>query len=115
MKILALLILSAGLTIATPVPMSDVQANKIADAIFKAEGGTNTHYPYGIVSVKTTNPRQVCLNTIKNNFIRFQTAGSKGDFIEFLGSKYCPVGAANDPHGLNKNWVKNVKKFLDIK
>lgn len=32
----------------------------------------------------------------------------KGDFIEFLGSRYAPIGADNDPTGLNKNWVSNV-------
>jgi hypothetical protein len=24
------------------------------------------------------------------------------------------VGAANDPRGLNKNWIKNVKYFLGV-
>jgi hypothetical protein len=112
MKILALLILSAGLAVATPVPMSDIQANKIADAIYKVEGGAKTKYPYGIMSVKTTNPRQVCINTVKNNFIRWQKAGSKGDYLDYLGNVYCPASA--DPVG-NKNWLKNIHKFLDIK
>ena len=31
--------------------------------------------------------------------------------IEKIGSKYCPVGASNDPTGLNKNWVPGVTKF----
>ena len=31
--------------------------------------------------------------------------------IEKIGSKYCPVGAANDPTGLNKNWVPGVTKI----
>lgn len=33
--------------------------------------------------------------------------------IEKLGSAYCPVGAANDPHGLNKNWVPAIKGFIE--
>lgn len=28
--------------------------------------------------------------------------------IEKIGSKYCPVGAENDPKGINKNWVPSV-------
>lgn len=28
--------------------------------------------------------------------------------IEQIGAKYCPVGAKNDPKGLNKNWVPGV-------
>ena len=32
--------------------------------------------------------------------------------IEELGSKYAPIGAANDPQGLNKNWVPGVTGFV---
>ncbi|WP_019156877.1 C40 family peptidase [Robertmurraya massiliosenegalensis] len=32
--------------------------------------------------------------------------------IEQLGSKYAPVGAANDPSGLNNHWVPNVTKIV---
>lgn len=28
--------------------------------------------------------------------------------IPAIGSKYCPVGAKNDPNGLNKHWVPNI-------
>lgn len=31
--------------------------------------------------------------------------------IEDIGAKYAPPGAANDPRGTNKSWVKNVKKI----
>lgn len=30
------------------------------------------------------------------------------DFIEFLGARWAPVGADNDPGNLNANWVENV-------
>lgn len=30
---------------------------------------------------------------------------------ETIGPKYCPIGAANDPTGLNNNWIPNVKKI----
>ena len=86
-------------------------AQRIADAIYKAEGGANTRHPYGVL-IKCKNPRQVCLNTIAHAWKDWEMAGSKGDFIEFLGARYAPVGAANDPHGLNKNWVSNVRRFL---
>lgn len=33
------------------------------------------------------------------------------DTIEKIGARYCPVGAKNDPKGLNKNWVPNVTKY----
>ena len=30
------------------------------------------------------------------------------DFIDFLGARWAPQGAANDPTNLNANWVRNV-------
>lgn len=30
-------------------------------------------------------------------------------FIEFLGARWAPQGAANDPTNLNANWVRNVQ------
>lgn len=85
--------------------------DQIADAIFKAEN-SKTH-PYGILThYKTTTPRQACLNTIAH---ALRDWNGEGDFIEFLGSRYAPIGATNDPTNLNRNWVKNVKFFLEVK
>lgn len=36
----------------------------------------------------------------------------KGDLVKFA-SRWCPVGASNDPTGLNKNWYKNAKWYMD--
>ena len=33
--------------------------------------------------------------------------------IETIGNKYCPVGAKNDPKGLNKNWVRVVTSLYN--
>lgn len=80
---------------------------KLATAIYWAEGGPKTRHPYGILAkYKTTTPRQACINTIKH---ALKDWNGEGDFIAFLGRRYCPVGAKNDPTGLNVNWVKNVK------
>lgn len=32
--------------------------------------------------------------------------------VALIQQKYCPVGAANDPTGLNNHWLANVTKFL---
>ena len=32
--------------------------------------------------------------------------------VSLIQQKYCPVGAANDPTGLNSHWTANVTKFL---
>lgn len=88
-----------------------VNVNKLANAIYMAEGGSKTKHPYGILKrYKVTTPRQACINTIKSNLKRWD---GKGDFIVFLGKTYCPIGAKNDPTGLNKNWVKNVRYYYD--
>ena len=33
--------------------------------------------------------------------------------IEQIGSKYCPLGAGNDPNNLNRYWVPTVKKLYE--
>lgn len=84
-----------------------VNVEKLANAIYKAENSKS--HPYGILAhYKHTTPRQACINTIKHALRDFK---GEGDFISFLGSRYCPIGASNDPRGLNKNWVNNVKHF----
>ena len=79
----------------------------LANAIYKAEGGAKTKYPYGILTkYKHTTPRQACINTIRH---ALKDWNGKGDFIVFLGSRYCPPNA----HPLNVNWVKNVRWFYE--
>lgn len=94
----------------TAVSYSSISIERLADAIRKAEGIHSKH-PYGILKkYKKTSPRQACINTIKH---ALKDWNGNGDFISFLGARYCPVGAANDPTGLNKNWIKNVRFFYE--
>lgn len=92
---------------------SAIDQERLADAIYSAEGAK---VPYGILSVPVKNEaeaRRVCLNTINNNLARWQWArqnGDQRDFIDFLGDRYCPVGAEND-NGTNRFWKKNVKEI----
>lgn len=92
--------------------------NQIATAIYYAEGGKHARYPYGIRSRRcagSTECHQICLTTVKRNRQRFANYGHKNasDFITFLGSRYCPVGASNDKNDLNKNWINNVTWYLN--
>lgn len=92
--------------------VDDVTANRIADAIWQAEGGEKTRYPYGIKSVKVssaTEARNTCINTIKNTYRRWLGSGSRGHFIDALADRYCPPSA--DPKG-NRNWKRNVRRIL---
>ena len=85
----------------------------IVAAIRYAENGKK--YQYGIIHKKCKpgyrNQAGWCAATVQKNYDRWVKAGSKGDFITFLGKRYCPVGVDNDPTGLNKHWIKNVKFY----
>lgn len=109
----ALIFMQCTLACASEFKLSEAYVNRLANAIYKAEGGAKTNHPYGILAkYKTTTPRQACINTIRSKHKEWIALGSKGDFIDYLGSRYCPVGASNDPTGLNKNWIPNVRRFL---
>jgi hypothetical protein len=84
--------------------------NQICEAIGRAENSTK--YPYGIKSINTYGNKEyaqkICINTIHNNRKRFANQTKYKDYIEFLGSRFCPPNI----HKLNVNWVKNVRYFL---
>lgn len=84
-----------------------INIEKLATAIYYAEN-SKTH-PYGILThYKHTTPRQACINTIKHALRDFD---GKGDFLLFLQRRYAPIGVTNDPKGLNRNWLKNVRYY----
>lgn len=84
----------------------------IAEAIFWAEGGLHTQWPYGIKSVYcqgVAECKQICLNTIENNRVRYAEYGYREykDYLSFLGSRYCPASVDGC-----ENWLPNVKSLL---
>lgn len=90
------------------------------NAIYKAEGGLNAQYPYGIRSVRIKsiqNARRICFNTVRNNRKRWgKCQRPRMAFISYLGSKYCPtkgVSLSNTEKEFNQYWVKNVSLFLE--
>ena len=94
------------------VPDTPEKVDILADAIYMAEGAEKAKYPYGIISVSCLGEeacRRVCKNTIKNTFRRWD---GKGDYLTYLSNIYAPIGAKNDPKGLNKNWERNVTFYL---
>jgi hypothetical protein len=111
--ILIILILSGcGVAEAKQEKIAGYSINQWVDAIRKAEGNDN----YGILSIKCTpgeDCRKICANTVRNNYKRWIKAGKKGTYLLFLANRYCPIGASNDPSGLNRHWPKNVKYFLE--
>ena len=76
-------------------------------AIRKAENG-RPGLEFGIMHPKANDLDSQagwCAASIVKNRQRWD---GKGDFVEFMGRRYCPVGAENDPDNLNRHWVKNV-------
>lgn len=102
---------------ASEIPYTD---NQIVNAIYLAEGGKHAQFAYGIRSIHykdEASARKLCQNTVRNNRKRFKEYGYRQypSFIQFLGSRYCPVTGGHlsaSEKRLNKNWVSNIQYFL---
>ncbi len=91
----------------------DKRIAHIGEAIKVAENDATGRF--GIRSVKVGSKREaqrVLDNSVRNNIKRWEKAGKPGKFIDFMGKRWAPVGAKNDPKGLNKYWAGNVKAAL---
>ena len=84
----------------------------LADSVFLAEGGDKTRFPYGVKSIDTGGDkayaRRITLNSLRHSWKRYLKAGNPGEFIPFFTARWCPVGAEDDPQGLNRNFIRNV-------
>lgn len=101
-----------GAVISYQMRMPAIEANALADAIWHAEGGRLTRFPYGIKSIHVRSEydaRTVCLNTINHWWRNWNLAGKPGDFVAYLGDSYCPRAADPSGHGY---WIENVHWFL---
>ena len=83
---------------------------RLANAIYRAEGGAHTVWPYGIKQrFQHTTPRQACINTIRHQMRNWEADGRPAIFVDYLADRYCPKSA--DPIGHAK-WIKNVSYFM---
>tara|TARA_Y100000310_G_scaffold282466_1_gene303730 strand:+ start:108 stop:626 length:519 start_codon:yes stop_codon:yes gene_type:complete len=89
----------------------------VAAIRFAENGGPGREYGVLHPRVKPTYRSQAgwCAATVQKNWDRYIKAGLNPTdivgYIAFLGKKYCPVGAKNDPHGLNRHWIRNVTRL----
>ena len=100
----------AGISVNAVQARIDVE--RMADAIYVAEGGSRAARPYGILSVKVANKaeaRKVCIRTIRT---ALSTWDGKSCFFVHMGRKYCPPSV--DPSG-HVNWVRNTKRIYALK
>ena len=91
--------------------LNQIQIKTIVDAIRRVEGSPT----YGIKSVHFKNQieaRAICARTVQNTYSRWKNSNQKITYFEFLSKRYAPIGAGNDPHNLNKNWLRNFTNSL---
>ena len=89
-----------------------IDSERLADAIYHAEGGKKASKPYGIMFKgcdwqHEAYCRKICINTIRNNIKRWEDSGMKNEYLEFLRDRYAPLEHSK----LNANWLKNVRYF----
>lgn len=94
--------------------------SRFLEAIRRAENGGRGR-EFGVVSVPAPTYRdqaRVAADTVRRNVERFEQTGLHAvdpasgrysdEFIRFFSSRYAPVGAANDPSGLNRYHARNL-------
>jgi len=96
--------------------------NRLISAMIRAEGGQDAFLRAVRCSLPETKDFNEALRIAHNTVYHalwdfsFRSASRYDmrptDFIEFLGARWAPCGAANDPTNLNANWVKNVKAIF---
>ncbi len=76
---------------------------------------------FGVLSVPAPtldDQARVAANTIRNTMARFEREGGRAadpltgrytqDFVRFFSARYAPLGADNDPAGLNRHHAENL-------
>lgn len=52
--------------------------------------------------------RAAAAKIVHERYRAWREQGCPGTFMDYLARVYAPVGARNDPYGLNKHWQENV-------
>lgn len=56
--------------------------------------------------------RAATARIVHNHYRKWVSRGRPGQFLVYLGKRYAPLNARNDPTNLNRNWIRNVKRNL---
>jgi peptidoglycan DL-endopeptidase CwlO len=90
----------------------------LVQAVMNAEGGPDALIRAVNCSLRDVTTLQgaleVTCRTIAHRLSDYVLERRVGaDFVAFLGQRWAPLGAENDPNNLNANWVPNVLKFWE--
>ena len=86
----------------------------LVNAIRKVENGGHGR-EYGILDKRANTldlQRRWCAATCYKTWLRWQKTDKQTPYLVFLRDRYAPIGAENDPDGLNENWLRLVVYFL---
>lgn len=87
---------------------------KLLKSIRRAENGKPGR-EFGVIHKKAKTLDQQagwCAAICWRRYCEWETELHGDDFLEYLASKYAPEKVANDPNGLNANWLRNVRRFM---
>lgn len=88
---------------------------RLLTAIRLAENG-GPGREFGVMNSKANNlDKQAgwCAAICWKRYQEFKTGQHGQSYLEYLARRYAPIGVANDPGNLNRNWLKNVKHFME--
>ena len=85
---------------------------RLVQAVVNAEGNIVKAIQCSIPSITTrAQAIDVLCRSAVHAMSDFVRTGHAASFVSFWGARWAPLGAANDPHGLNANWSKNVRQL----
>ena len=91
----------AGASIAMP---------KLMQAVVTAEGNIIRAAQCSVPDVETRGDAlRILARSIDHHAVDWIMANHAAEFIAYFGAHWAPVGVANDPTGLNANWIANVR------
>lgn len=91
------------------VAISRWETGNFTSDIYKNKNNVGGLYCNGFLSYNTLDEGiDAFVSNLKRNYFDMGL-----DTLEKIQPKYCPIGAANDPNGLNKNWLNGVTKIYN--
>lgn len=84
----------------------------LLQAIVRSEGDILRAVQCSVPTVTTrAQALEILARSTVHRMSEYVAANCAEPFVDYFGSKWAPVGVANDPQGLNKNWTRNVFKL----